>query len=233
MYYPLVRNSNNEMKALRELKKDSRSKVMPIIESKRIKKENTNNWEGTFKTLGRYLKERVKDINFIYDFNCAFEEIDADEILKTHSGENLVEHCIEKMIEHDLNLIPCFQHDSPEWMINSIIESKFDNIAIRIRCHDFQKSFDPFVFEKLKKDIKNTSQHTKFKIILDFFDHDSSLKRIRNAIDTFSQLPNSEIIYLATSCPSDASKAEVHAITLMKSREELNKYLKLKESYFY
>ena len=228
MYYPLLRNSNNEMKALRELKEASRKMVIPIIESKRIKKQNVKNWEGAFNTLGRYLKERVQNTKFIYDFNCAFEDIGTDEALIDASGSNLVEHCINKMQEQDLDLIPCFQHDSPEWLIKSVLESGINDIAIRIRCHDFQESFDPFVYEKLKKDLEAFAPNTRFIVVLDFFNHTTSLKRIQNAINVFSEIPNSEIVYLATSCPEDASLADSHAITLIGPREDLNQYLELK-----
>lgn len=228
MYYPLLKNSNNEMKALRELKETSRNMIIPIIESKRIKKENISNWEGTFNTLGRYLKERVKNIKFIYDFNCAFEDIGTDEVLTSTSGESLVEHCINKMQEQNLNLVPCFQHDSPDWLIKEVLVSGYNNIAIRIRCHDFQKSLDSFVYDKIKKDIAEALPNIQFTVILDFSNKITSIKRIENAINIFSNIPNSEIVYLSTSCPEDASEAEVHAITLVAAREDLNNYLKLK-----
>lgn len=231
MYYPLLRNANNEMKALRELKESSRGRVIPIIESKRIKKQNIKMWEGAFNTLGRYLKERVKSTKFIYDFNCAFDDIGTDEILTDINGNNLVQHCILKMEEQNLEFVPCFQHDSPEWLINSVINSECSEIAIRIRCHDFQDSFDPFVYEKLKKDIAEISPDTRFIVILDFFNHSTSQKRIQNAINTFSSIPNSEVVYLATSCPEDASLADAHSITLVSPRKDLNQYLKLKTIY--
>ncbi|QNK87763.1 hypothetical protein H7992_21770 [Sporosarcina sp. resist] len=228
MYYPLLRNGNNEMKALKELKVGSRPMVIPIIESKRIKKENIKNWEGTFSTLGRYLKERVQNIKFIYDFNCALEDTGNDEILFSANGSNLVEHCISKMQEQELDIVPCFQHDSPTWLIKSVLESGFNHIAIRIRCHDFQESFDPFVYEKIKKDIEAATHDTRFTVVLDFYNHITSTKRIQNAINVFSEIPKSEIVYLATSCPEDASQADVHGVTLIGPREELNKYLDLK-----
>ncbi|KEK10898.1 hypothetical protein EP18_14725 [Lysinibacillus sphaericus] len=42
MYYPVFKNNNNEIKALNNLKESSRSKLTPIIESKKIKPENIN-----------------------------------------------------------------------------------------------------------------------------------------------------------------------------------------------
>ena len=39
MYYPVFKNNNNEIKAFKE---SSRSKLTPIIESKKIKPENIN-----------------------------------------------------------------------------------------------------------------------------------------------------------------------------------------------
>ena len=54
MYYPLLKYGNNEMKALRELKDSSRSKLIPIIESNTIKPANIDKWEAAFNTLGSY-----------------------------------------------------------------------------------------------------------------------------------------------------------------------------------
>jgi Beta protein len=226
-YYPLLRNSNNEMKALRELKEDSRTKVIPIIESKRVKRENIANWQSTFKTLGRYLQARVKDMTFIYDFNTALEELGEDIKLETNDGENLVQHCLNKMNVENLNVIPCFQHDSPEWLISSVLRCNYPEIAIRVRCHDFQDSFNPFVYAKLKQDLDLFNVEAKITVILDFFSLPTTQNRIQNAISTFSKINNSKVVYLATSCPENASDANVHSITLIGPRTEYNYYLTL------
>lgn len=227
MYFPLLKNANNEMKALRELKESSRDKLIPIIESKRVRKGNIHNWESQFNTLGSYLKERVKEIKFIYDFNCALEELGEEEKLTTSSGINIVDHCLKKMDEASLNVIPCFQHDSPDWMISSIINSGFEEIAVRIRCHDFQESFNRFVYEKIKSDLDLAAPNTNFIIILDFFNKETSVKTIQNTIDCFSRLQNSKLVYLATSCPESANSADVHSVSLIGPRIELQNYFKL------
>jgi hypothetical protein len=227
MYYPLLKNANNEMKALKELKEESRQKIIPIIESKRVKRVNINNWEGQFNTLGRYLKERIKDIKFIYDFNCSLEELGEEDKLVTASGINIVDHCLTKMKEAELDLIPCFQHDSPDWLINSVLQSGYDEIAIRVRCHDFQESFNNFVFQKLKADLEFAKETTKVTIILDFFNYPATINRIQNTINIFSKIKNSQIVYLATSCPENANDAEPHSITLVGPRLELNHFLEL------
>lgn len=231
MYYPLLKQANNEMKALRELKDESRSKLIPIIEAKRVKKENVRNWESSFNTLGRYLKDRVKDIKFIYDFNCSLEELGEDVHLISSSGKNLVEFCLFKMETEDLNVIPCFQHDSPPWLIESVLNSGYPEIAVRVRCHDFQESFNPFVYQKIKNDLSFAQPDTRVIIILDFFNHSTALKRLQNTIDIFSQIKNSNVVYLATSCPENANDAESHALSLIGPRKELNKYLELKANY--
>ncbi len=231
MYYPLLRNSTNEIKALQNLKETSKSNVIPIIESKSIKLKNIINWYSTFNTLGSYLKNRIEEMHFIYDFNTSLEELDNSEELITSTGENLVEFCSNKMRESGLNFIPCFQHDSPEWMIESIVASDNESIAIRVKLYEFQESFDKIVYEKIKKDIEKTSTSTGKLIILDFFNNTSNLKRINNAITIFSKIENSEIVYLATACPENADEAERHDLTLVGSREELNNYLTLKADY--
>jgi Beta protein len=229
-YYPLLRNANNEMKALRELKEDSRTKVIPIIESKRVKRETATNWQSTFNTVGRYLKDRVKDMTFIYDFDTALEELGEGIQLETNTGENLVQHCLTKMKEENLNVIPCFQHDSPEWIISSVLRSDYPEIAIRVRCHDFQESFNPFVYAKLKQDLEVFDVKAQITVILDFFTLPTTQNRIQNTISTFSKINNAKLVYLATSCPENASNADVHSITLIGPRTEYNNYLKLLQS---
>jgi Beta protein len=226
-YYPLLRNSNNEMKALRELKEESRYAVIPIIESKRIKMASISNWESNFRTLGRYLKERVKEMTFIYDFNTALEELGEDIQLETTNGDNLVQHCLNKMAEENLNVIPCFQHDSPEWLITSVLKAEYPEIAIRVRCHDFQESFNPYVYEKLKHDLELFEKKPRVTIILDFFSHPTTRKRIQNTINIFSKINHSRLVYLATSCPENANDAETHSFTLIGPRNELNNFLEL------
>ncbi|RRN67553.1 hypothetical protein EI200_22485 [Peribacillus simplex] len=230
MYYPLLKNANNEMKAVKKLKEESRSQIIPIIESKRVKRENINNWEVQFNTLGRYLKERVKDTKFIYDFNCALEELGEEDRLVTASGTNLVDHCIIKMKQTELNLIPCFQHDSPDWLINSVLQSGYPEIAIRVRCHDFQESFNPYVYQKIESDLQLAPPNTNVTVILDFFNHPATINRIQNTINTFSKIKNSNLVYLATSCPENANDAETHSITLVGPRVELNNYLELRSN---
>ncbi|WP_046179244.1 beta family protein [Domibacillus tundrae] len=228
MYYPLLKNSNNEMKALKELKEESRQKLIPIIESKRVKRANLQNWEASFKTLGRYLKERVKETKFIYDFNCALEELGEEDQLTSTTGENLVQHCLRKMRDEELDVIPCFQHDSPYWLIRSVLESGYQEIAIRVRCHDFQESFDPFVVQKLRNDLDPVDGSVEVTIILDFFDHPTTSRRIQNTIHEFSRINHAHMVYLATACPENASDAESHSLTLIGPRTEFNTFLELK-----
>lgn len=230
MYYPLLKHANNEMKALRELNESSLSKIVPVIEAKRVKKENVRNWESSFNTLGRYLKERIRDIKFVYDFNCSLEELGEDIQLVSTSGKDLVQFCLQKMESENLNVIPCFQHDSPPWLIDSVLNSGYQEVAVRIRCHDFQESFNPFVFQKIKNDLSFSQPDTNVVIILDFFNQSTTLKRIQNTINIFSKIKNSKVVYLATSCPENANEADAHALSLIGPRKELNNYLELKVS---
>lgn len=230
MYYPLLKNNNNEIKALKNLKKDSRSKLIPIIESKRIKPVNMENWTATYNTLGRYFKERLANINFIYDFNTALEELGSDEEILNGDNQNVVSYCLKKMEEEDLNFIPCFQHDSPDWIINTILQEKYPEVAIRIRCHDFKESLDSLIMEKLRNDLKNAKSSTQYTIILDFYNQPATSKRIQSAINTFENIPQSKIVFVSTSCPEDANGTEAHAINLIGPRKELNMFIKLQKS---
>lgn len=230
MYYPLLKNANNEMKALKELKEESRNKLIPIIESKRVKPTNLNNWESQFNTLGRYLKERVKDTKFIYDFNCALEELGEEEKLITSNGINLVDYCVNKMREHDLHMIPCFQHDSPDWLIQTVLNSGYTEVAVRIRCHDFQESFNRYVLEKIKSDLELASPYSSITVILDFFNHPATINRIQNSIDTFSKITKSNVVYLATSCPENANDVDPHTVSYIGPRKELDNYIQLQSN---
>lgn len=229
MYYPLLKNNNNEMKALRNLKVSSRRSLIPIIESKKIKPENLGNWESRFNTLGKYLGERLENIKFIYDFNTALEDLGSDEEIINEKNQNLVAYCIEKMKDEKLEFIPCFQHDSPEWIINSILNESFKEVAIRIRCHDFKESLDSLVMMKLSEDIKKAQSDVSFTVILDFYNQPVTSKRVQHAINEFNNIQNSRIVYVATSCPEDASGTAAHAISLVCSRDELNMFLELKK----
>lgn len=229
MYYPLLKNNNNEIKALKNLKELSQSKVFPIIESKRIKQDSINNWESTFNTLGKYLHERISQISFIYDFNTALDDLNSDKELINSKNENLVSYCIKKFSENNLKFIPCFQHDSPNWIINTIFNYNFNEIAIRIRCHDFKESMDYLIMQNLLKIINTANIKSKFILILDFYNQNVDEIRIKNAINTFGNIPHSKIIYLATSCPEDASKTTAHSINYISPRNELKMYLKLKK----
>lgn len=227
MYYPLLKHANNEMKAIRELKESSLSKVMPIIESKRIKKENITNWEATFNTLGTFLKERVKT-KFIYDFNCAFEDLGESGELMSNDNDNLVTHCIKKMEAESLDFIPCFHHDSPDWLIKSVLNSGYSSVAIRVRCHDFQESLNPFIVQKLQSNLSD--YNVKIILILDFFNQTTTLNRLRTTFNDFQAINYTNLIYLATSCPENASKAHANALTLVGSRVEYNNFITLKKS---
>lgn len=104
-----------------------------------------------------------------------------------------------------------------------------DQFAIRIRCHDFQESFDKFVLMKLTEDLKSLKQEKHFTIILDYYNSKYSLNRVQHTIDVFSKLNPSSIVFLSTSCPEDASATEADSFSFAGPREEINSYLKLKK----
>lgn len=230
MYHVLLKNANNEMKALKNLKPESKEKFVPIIESKRIKKNPKKNWEAHFNTVGRYLKERIQEINFIYDFNTSLEDLGNDHEHKTADDKNVVEYTVEKFREHDLNFIPCFQHDSPSWLVKSVINSESDHFAIRIRCHDFQETFDRFVLMKLNEDLNYLEKKKKITVILDYYNSKYTLDRVQHSITTFSRLNPSSIVFLSTACPEDAKKIDADSFSHACPRLEVSSYLELKTS---
>lgn len=230
MYYPLLKHNNNEIKALNNLKKSSIPRLIPIIESKKIDPNQKNKWESKFNTLGKYLSRKINEFKFIYDFNTALEDLKSEDEILNDKKDNLVSYCVSRLKESKLDFIPCFHHDSPNWMTNSILERDFNEIAIRVRCHDFKQPLDKLIAESLISLLKKAKKKSKLTLILDFYNQSTSQDRIQNAINEFSKIPHANLIYLATACPEDASKAKAHNINQICAREELKMFFKLKKT---
>ena len=133
--------------AFENLKPETKELIVPIIESKMIAPESLNEWWSTFRTLGSYLQRKIGHTKFIYDFNTAFEKIGEVQELKDEKNLNLIEHCIEKMEKSNLYFVPCIHFDSPSWIIESVLSSNQKEIAVRIRCHDFNSPLEDLIKE--------------------------------------------------------------------------------------
>lgn len=58
-YCPVLRHSNAEMNAFKNLKISTKVQMLPIIEGKRIPKNSKHKWDKTLNSSGKYLLERV------------------------------------------------------------------------------------------------------------------------------------------------------------------------------
>src|SRR5690625_4987194 len=168
-YYPVLKLSNAEMGALYNLKEETKSIITPIIESKMIPKNKLDDWQSSFRTLGTYLVEKVGATKFIYDFQSAFDKIgEVQELLDDESEMNLVQHCIQKLVDVNLNFIPCVHFDAPTWVLDSVLESEQPEIAIRIRCHDFNSPLEETIRDRIADKIIKLAPDKEFIILLDF-----------------------------------------------------------------
>lgn len=230
MYYPVVKLSNAEMGAVSSLKKESKKGITPIIESKII--SQIDEWQATFRTLGTYLSEKLGEIRFIYDFHSAFEKIgEIKELKDEESNLNLVEHCIKKLNDAQLNFLPCIHFDAPPWVIESVLQSNKQEIAVRIRCHDFSSPIEEVLVQRINDQIISQAPDKKFTILLDFYDSAINTERITTSINNFSSLKAHQTVLILTSCPENADTAAPNEFSLIRSRNDIKTYFKLKKIY--
>lgn len=230
-YYPILKLSNAEFGALSQLKEETYPLITPVIESKMIKKDKVDTWWSTFNTLGSYINDRLGETNFIYDFQPAFEKIGEVQELTNEEGKNLVQFCLEKLEEKELNYIPCVHFDSPEWIIDSAIECDSHGLAIRIRCHDFNSPMEDFIVERINEKIISKAQSKELTLLLDFYDSAINETRMENTIENFSKLTYNHLVFALTKCPENSNKVASHSFSAVKTREELILYNKLKRKF--
>ena len=231
-YYPVLKLSNAEMGALSTLKEDTKGLITPIIESKMIPAKKQEDWQATFRTLGTYTAEKARGTRFIYDFHSAFEKIgEVVELIEEESGNNLVQHCIGKLEEAELDFIPCLHFDAPSWMIDSVLQSNQPEVAIRIRCHDFSSPIEEAMADRIMDKIINRATNKSFIILLDFYDSSINENRIMTSLRNFSTINADKFVLLLTSCPENADSAQPNAFSLINSREDIKTYFKLKKSF--
>lgn len=155
IYYPILKKGSSEINALAEVWKLSSSKKMiPIIEAP--SKINSKNWISDFNTLGRYLKSRCKDHEFIYQFSTAFVNI-SSEIAKSWRGsssENIIEFMYEKLEKEHNNFSPCIRLDEEEWIIDTLSKYKHKKVIIRVEAYKSDFSINQLLAKKHLKNLK-------------------------------------------------------------------------------
>lgn len=229
IYYPLLKNANNEMKALKFLSSEKLSAVTPIIEGKEIREQDLPKLETRLGTLGNYLKERVPTKRFIYDLGIQLKTLPDGTFPQFSNGINYVTQSLKLLQDNDLTVIPCIHVDSPDFLLNTLIEfPDLSSIAIRIRLHAFQYSMDSLIISKVISDLEKFSEDTEKFIILDYYtelpaDH----SRTNAYIKQLSNITHTTFIFLSTNCPENAQNAETNAITTVAPRLELTSYQSL------
>lgn len=230
-YYPIVKLSSSEIGALETLSQKAISNTIPIIESKPIAKEKIEDWWSTFRTLGSYLSRKINDFTFIYDFTSAFNKLGEIQELKDSDNNDLIKHSMDKLDHANLSFIPCIHFDSPEWMINSVLNSSKDEVAIRIRCHDFNDTLDPIIKSRIEEEIIKKAPNKKYTLVIDFYKEPATEHRVTTSINNFSKLPYQNLILAMTNCPEDASRAEANSFSQIIGREDMKAYSKAKKKF--
>ncbi|MFF2907931.1 hypothetical protein [Paenibacillus sp. NPDC057934] len=233
-YFPVLRVSTAEMNAYGSLSDETKSLIVPILESKKITPPRASTWWATFNTLGSYLYGKFSTHSFIYDYKSAFDRLgEINENLTDENGNNLVTHCSQKMNDAGLNFIPCVHFDSPNWYINSVVALRKDSLAIRVRCHDFSSTLDEIMLQTVNQNILERFNEfsPRTYIILDFYNVPTSEERILNAINTFSRVDGCELVLSLTNCPEDASVVGPMTFGFAAARDDLRVFNSLSNTF--
>ena len=232
IYFPVLKHASSEITTLENLKSITKEHITPIIESKMITPTKVDEWWTTFNTLGSYLQRKIGNTKFIYDFNPAFEKIgEILESLKCPSNKNLIEHCLDKLDEANLNYVPCVHFDSPNWIIQSVLKANTKEVAVRVRCHDFNTPMEELIIERIKDKITDAKPETSFTLLLDFSNAPINPERIIKSIQNFSSLPYSNIVFISTSCPEDANGVSPISFEVAEPRKDFKIYKQLQKEF--
>ncbi|CAG7650320.1 hypothetical protein PAESOLCIP111_06051 [Paenibacillus solanacearum] len=233
IYYPVLRVSPAEMNAYETLKESTKHQIIPVLEAKRISRDSKETWWNTYNTLGSYLKGKLNDNLFIYDFKQSFDKLgEVDEHLVDENRMNVIKHCSRKLDESEMKFIPCVHFDSPQWYIQSVINLQKSKLAIRVRCKDFNATMDQIVLQTIYNNvIDNLQQPTQLILILDFANKPTSPERIQKAIEMFSKLEHAQLVLSLTTCPEDASNVGAMSFDVAAEREDYRIFRGLAEKY--
>lgn len=226
-YYPVLRHSNAEMNAFSTSVPAIQSAIIPIIEGRRLKHSNKKQWDKLFNSAGNFLKERVNEHLFIYDFKNIFDNIQDHSTELLINDKNPVQFLIEKFKEANLNFIPCFNHDSPDWLIQTIKNNNTNSISVRIRYYDIEKPLHSPINNYVKGLL---SEHFSDKEIYIIFDFKTKLDRtkIEPNIQFFNDYSN---IILSTSSLNEKKDVPKMSFTKVSERNEINLFKELKTDY--
>lgn len=226
-YYPILRHSNSEMNAFKNTFDSTKEKVIPIIEGKRISRKNKDKWDKTLNSSGKFLKERVGDNLFIYDFRNNFDNLQDHSTELLIDGTNPVNYLYSKFVESELKFIPCVNHDSPEWLIDSVKKHSPESVAIRIRYYDIEPTLHTPINSYVEKLIKSNFPTESVYLILDF-KHKINEDAIKNNIKFFS---NDYIKILSTTSLDENKDVDKMSFQKVSDRIELRLFNKIAQDY--
>lgn len=235
IYYPILKKGNSEIKALQEISTqypNVSDKMLPIIEAPQ--KSDPNKWIKDFKTLGTYLKGKIPNLNFSFQYSTAFSSISKDNVAAWRSSDdqNIVEYIHSILIESCSGYVPCFNYDDDDWILHSVPSKDFSSLVVRIEPYKFEAGIDNIIISGTTTKFNSLFPDKKIIYLVDFYQKFSDLQRVELLISSLVELaPDSEIIFAATSCPEDASIVEHSSFKVASLRTDINSYFKLKTEF--
>jgi len=233
-YYPILKKGNCEIIALEKISEkypETATKLFPIIEAPQ--KSNSKQWEKDFKTFGKYLKRKIPNLDFSFQYSTAFSKINNFEITSWQSSEeqNIVEYIHSKLIEHCPNYIPCFNCDDSDWILESVPSGDFDTYIVRIEPYKFENGLDNMIIPSIKSRFSKKFPTKNVVWMLDFYNKISDLERVTYLINLLESPTGKNVIFSATTCPEDATLIEHSSFRVASTRNDLFSFKSLRTEF--
>lgn len=235
MYYPILKKGNCEIKALEMITSNSSNsfhKFLPIIEAPQ--KSNPRKWEDDFRTFGTYLKKKIPNLPFAFQYTTVFANsaTSNEELWQSTSGLNFVEY-VHNILQKDCpSYVPCFNYDDPDWVLESIPKNTFEKMIVRIEPYKYESHLDRLIIPGIKSRFKDAFSNKEIIWLLDFYKSFSNLERIRTTISLLDiEKTGNNIVFGATSCPEDAQLINKNEFSIASTRNDLSSYHSLKEEF--
>lgn len=233
-YYPILKKGNSEIKALEELSHqlpELVSVLLPVIEAPQ--KSDLNKWEKDFNTFGKYLRRKIPNLNFSFQYSTAFSNIDNSEVISWQSSEkqNIIEYIHSKLKESCPSYIPCFNYDDADWILKSIPSKDFDTCIVRIEPYKFETGLDNVIIPGIISRFKKIFPQKNILWMLDFYKNFSDLERVAYLLNLLESPTGKNIIFAATSCPEDANLIEHSSFRIASTRNDIFSFKSLQSEF--
>ncbi|MDY0854060.1 hypothetical protein SPE26_25455 [Bacillus thuringiensis] len=226
-YYPVIKFYYAEQEALHKVKTETKDHIIPIFESKRLTQKNIKKLSSNFKNIGGNIKKYWPNL-FIYDFHSAFN--DFKDIIQTPLLDNntdIIQLINNSMVRESLSYIPCLHFDSPNWMIQSVSSLNMNALAIRIRFADVPPSIEDYIYKRVEELVINQFKNQEIYLLLDFQNKNFPIEQLSKSIKSFSAIPKSHLVFINTSCPTEAKDVDRMSFTEVTDRTDFNNYINL------